>query len=76
MGTGSDENEPVGPLPQDRVRPMLAGVSRTELLIAIIGLIFLEVCHLKWIIWEYWNCGRCRVKNRQCGCKSKWMLYL
>lgn len=51
-------------------------MSRTELMLAIVGLLFLEVSHLKWIIWEYWDCRSCKVKNHVCGCKTKWMLYL
>ena len=27
----------------------------------------LEVQHLKWIVWEHWNCRRCGVKHRECG---------
>jgi hypothetical protein len=51
-------------------------MGRTELLLGIAGLLFLEINHLKWIIWEYWDCPTCKVKNKVCGCKTKWMLYL
>jgi hypothetical protein len=47
-----------------------------EVLGALVGLFFLEVCHLKWIVWEYWDCGRHKVKNKECRCKTTWMLYL
>jgi hypothetical protein len=51
-------------------------VSRTQVLIAILGLILLELNHLKWIWWEHWHCGRCGSKNRDCACSTKWIMYL
>jgi len=53
-------------------------VSRPELLIAISILFLIEVNHLKWIIWNHWDCKHCGVVHRQCQCKDtpKWMLFL
>jgi hypothetical protein len=53
-------------------------VSRTELFLAIVGLIALEVYHLKWIWWEYWLCRTCRTQNKHCACgpPPKWFKYL
>ena len=51
-------------------------MGHTQLLVAIIGLLFLEICHLKWIVWEYWECRTHSVKNKECRCKANWMLYL
>jgi hypothetical protein len=55
---------------------MLAPVSRAELLVAIVGLIFLEICHLKWIVWEHWTCRAHAVRNSECRCKARLMLFL
>ena len=47
------------------------------LLFGICCLIALELQHLRWIWWEYWDCRGCKVKNKDCGCgKRKWQLYL
>ena len=35
--------------------------------LAGIALIALELQHLKWIVWEHWDCRRCGVKHRECG---------
>ena len=51
-------------------------MTRVEILASCVGLIVLELNHLKWIWWEFWDCRRCGVKNRECGCRSKWMMYL
>jgi hypothetical protein len=56
--------------------PILASVSRVEILVAIVGLLFLEICHLKWIVWEYWTCRTHAVKNSECRCKARLMLFL
>jgi len=56
----------------------LESVSRTEILIWIVALFALEVNHLKWIWWEYWNCRRCSVKHKDCSCgaTSRWIMYI
>jgi hypothetical protein len=36
----------------------------------------LEVQHLKWIVWEHWDCRTHHVKNRQCRCKARLLLFL
>ena len=51
-------------------------VSRTEVFASCVALIVLELNHLKWIWWEYWSCRKCGEKNRDCGCSSKWVMYL
>lgn len=51
-------------------------MSQAQLLVAIFGLMLLELCHLKWIWLEYWNCRRCRVKNLDCACKPAWVKFL
>ena len=56
----------------------LDNVSRTEILIWIVTLFVLEVNHLKWIWWEYWDCRRCTVKHKDCACgaTSRWIMYI
>jgi hypothetical protein len=53
-------------------------VSRTQILIWIVALFALEVNHLKWIWWEYWDCRRCTAKHKDCACgaTSRWLMYL
>jgi hypothetical protein len=52
-------------------------VSAGFLLFAIVGMIVLEVQHLRWIWWEYWDCRDCGVKNKDCGCrKFRWQLWV
>jgi hypothetical protein len=53
-------------------------VSRTEILLWIVALFVLEVNHLKWIWWEFWDCRKCLVKHKDCGCGStqRWVMYL
>jgi hypothetical protein len=51
-------------------------VGRGEILAYSLGLLLLELNHLKWIWWEYWDCRKCGRKNRNCGCSSKWLMYL
>ena len=51
-------------------------VSQTQILLACVALIVLEVNHLKWIWWEHWQCGKCGRKHKDCGCSSKWMMLL
>jgi hypothetical protein len=51
-------------------------MSRTEVALWIVALTVLEIQHLKWIVWEHWECRRHRVKNKQCGCKARLMVLL
>jgi hypothetical protein len=52
-------------------------MSRPQLTIAILGLIALEVNHLKWIWWTYWDCRRCGRKHKDCGaCGRAWLMFL
>ena len=43
-------------------------MSQTELFLAILGLIVLEIYHLKWIWWEHWLCRTCQTQHKNCGC--------
>jgi hypothetical protein len=47
-------------------------MSRTQLLVAIVILIVVEINHLKWIWWTQWECRTCKAKNRDCPCTDKW----
>ena len=51
-------------------------MTRAEIGIWIVALTALEVQHLKWIVWEHWDCRVHHVKNRECRCKSRWLLLL
>jgi hypothetical protein len=51
-------------------------LSPTELLMSIIGLIVVEVLHLKWIWLSEWTCRRCRLRNLECECSGRWLRYL
>jgi hypothetical protein len=51
-------------------------VSQTQILLWCIALIVLELNHLKWIWWTYWECGKCGRKHKDCGCGSKWIMFL
>jgi hypothetical protein len=51
-------------------------VSQTGIFLWIVALLILEVQHLKWIAWEYWDCRRHGVKNKECRCKARLMLWL
>jgi hypothetical protein len=56
---------------------ILVGVSPGLLLFAIVCMIVLEMQHLRWIWWEYWDCRSCGVKNKHCGCeKFRWQLWV
>ncbi len=48
-------------------------VSETGITLWILALMLLEVQHLKWIAWEYWDCRRHGVKNKECRCKARLM---
>jgi hypothetical protein len=51
-------------------------LSPTELLISIMGLIAIEILHLKWIWLSEWTCRRCRLRNLECECSGRWIRYL
>jgi len=51
-------------------------VSETGITLWILALLLLEIQHLKWIAWEYWDCRRHGVKNRECRCKARLMILL
>jgi hypothetical protein len=51
-------------------------MSDTTVLLWVIALIGLEVQHLKWIVWNDWDCRTHGVKNRECRCKARLMLWL
>ena len=51
-------------------------MSDSTVLLWIVALIGLEVQHLKWIAWEYWECRRHKMKNKECRCKARLMLFL
>ncbi len=51
-------------------------MSHTQILLWCIALIVLELNHLKWIWWTYWECGKCGRKHKDCGCGSKWIMFL
>jgi hypothetical protein len=51
-------------------------VSQTQILLWCIALIVLELNHLKWIWWTYWECAKCGRKHKDCSCSSKWVMYL
>jgi hypothetical protein len=51
-------------------------MSRGELLFAIGCMVGLEVNHLKWIWWNYWDCHKCGRKNKDCGHSAKWLMLL
>ncbi len=52
-------------------------MGNTEILVWCVALIALEIQHLKWIVWEHWDCRRCGtgVKHRECGHGSRFMTY-
>ena len=51
-------------------------LSNGQILLWCFVLGVLEVQHLKWIVWEYWDCKRHAVKHRECGCRRGWMVWL
>ena len=52
-------------------------VDRTTALLWIGALIVLELNHLKWIWWTYWDCRRCGRKNKECrACGRGWIMLL
>ena len=52
-------------------------MSHGLLLFAILSMIVLEMQHLRWIWWEYWDCRTCGVKNKHCACdRFRWQLWV
>jgi hypothetical protein len=51
-------------------------MARPELLFAIVCMIGLEINHLKWIVWEHWDCRRCGAKHKDCGHGARWLTLL
>ena len=52
-------------------------MDRTTALIWIAVLFILEIGHLKWIWWTYWDCRRCGRKHHECGaCGRSWLMLL
>jgi hypothetical protein len=51
-------------------------LSDVEILVWCTILILLEIQHLKWIVWNDWDCRTHRMKNKECRCKAKLMLWL
>jgi hypothetical protein len=51
-------------------------MSDGQILIWCLALILLEFQHLKWIVWEHWDCRRCGVKHRECRHGAKLMTFL
>jgi hypothetical protein len=51
-------------------------VSQTGIFLWIVALLILEVQHLKWIAWEHWDCRRHKVKNKECRCKARLMVFI
>jgi hypothetical protein len=47
-----------------------------EIAIWILAFVALEVQHPKRIVWEQWDCRRHLVKNDECGCRTRPILYL
>jgi hypothetical protein len=56
--------------------PTLSEMSQTQIFLWCIALILLELKHLKWIWWTYWECAKCGHKHKDCGCGSKWIMFL
>ena len=78
MGPPGGPSGPPGPLPTGRRAPSLGCVSRTVILLWIVALFVLEVNHLKWIWWEYWDCRHCSTKHKDCACgaTARWLMFL
>jgi hypothetical protein len=56
----------------------VGGVSTQAILLWIVALTILEIQHLKWIWWEYWDCRGCAAKHKDCACGATplWVMYL
>ena len=51
-------------------------MSRGEAAVWIFSLLGLEIQHLKWIVWEHWDCRAHGVKNHECRCKARLLLLI
>jgi hypothetical protein len=51
-------------------------MSDTTIFLWCIALIAVEIQHLKWIAWNHWDCRKHGVKNKECRCKARLMLWL
>lgn len=51
-------------------------LSNAQILVWCMALAILEVQHLKWIVWEHWNCKKCGVKHRECGHMHRLLVWL
>ena len=65
-------------MPVGRVARTVGVVSHTEILLWIVALFVLEVNHLKWIWWEFWDCRHCSAKHKDCGCgaTARWKMFI
>lgn len=50
-------------------------MSQGQILLWCVALFALEVQHLKWIVWEHWDCRQCGVKHRECGHGARLVKY-
>ena len=46
-----------------------------QILLWCVTLILLEVNHLKWIWWTYWECAKCGHKHKD-ALRRKWIMFL
>ena len=76
--TGRDPDWAARPIPCSPRYRYVEGVSRTEILLWIVALFVLELNHLKWIWWEYWDCRQCTAKHKDCACgkTARWIMYI
>jgi hypothetical protein len=72
VGPRRREASPFGPLRMRASGGTVGDVSPTEIFASICGLIALEILHLKWIVWEHWDCRRCGTKHKDCGHLPAW----
>ena len=49
-------------------------MTRGQLALAIVGMIALELAHLKWIWLAHWKCPKCSARNLDCACPSRRLL--
>jgi hypothetical protein len=70
-------DRPNGLLRSAPQNPKLSQMDKVTALIWIGLLLILELTHLKWIWWTYWDCRRCGRKNHECAaCGRAWILFL
>ena len=51
-------------------------LSDSQILLWCFALALLELQHLKWIVWQHWDCRRCGVKHHECGHLSRVVAWL